>query len=321
MFEVRASIRPRSITVYSQYLLDKRHGVKSSMPLAVTRDHGVVQSQKSRSRMRTALDILIYTARYKTVFVVATQQHFRYKINFITLTLPSAQCHSDKEIIKRIFSPFMEAWVKRSPGLLYVYKIEVQDNGNVHFHVVTNTFYHYRKLREDWNRACEKLGYVSRGTVSDPNSTDVHALSNRGDIANYLTSYMSKKDLYKKPLKRWLQVYKSKLGDPSREVVQLPRRYFEMIKRRVTSNAWNASKLLLNFKVTSVFNRSEVAWRMLEIMKQRGCFIHRDYVDILLIEKNCFTEFPEFKKLVDQRLKEVRAAQKRVRAFSEVLEL
>lgn len=318
MFEVRASIRPRSITVYSQYLLDKRHSVKSTMPLAVSRDAGIVQSQKARARMRTALDILIYTARYKTVFVKSTGTHFRYKINFITLTLPSSQCHTDKEIISKIFSPFMEAWVKRSPGLLYVYKIEVQDNGNLHFHVVTNTFYHYKKLRDDWNRACNKLGYVDRSGLDNPNSTDVHALSNKGDIANYLTSYMSKKDLYKKPLKRWLQVYKSKLQDPEREVVVLPSRYFEMIKRRVTSNTWNASKLLLNFKVTSVFDRSQVAWRMLEIMKQNNCFIHKDYVDILLIEKNCFTEFPEFKKLIDERLKEVRAAQKRVREFSEV---
>lgn len=304
--------------MYSQYLLDKRHGVKNSMPLAISRDKGVVQSKKSRSRMRTALDILIYTAKYKTVFVRSSGEHFRYKINFITLTLPSAQQHSDKEIISKVFSPFMEAWAKRSPGLLYVYKIEVQDNGNLHFHVVTNTFYHYEKLRSDWNKACEKLGYVTRSGRENPNSTDVHALSNKGDIANYLTSYMSKKDLYKKPLKRWLQLYKKQLADTAREVVPLPARYFEMIKRKVTSNSWNASKLLLNFKVTSVFDRSQVAWRMLEIAKERGCFIHKDYVDIMLLERNCFTEFPEFKKLVDERLKEVRAAQRRVREFSEV---
>lgn len=318
MFEVRASIRPRSITVYSQYLLDKRHSTHTAMPLAVSRDQGMVQSRKSRARMRTALDVLIYTARYKTVFVKATGEHFRYKINFITLTLPAQQEHADKEIIKTIFSPFMEAWARRSPGLLYVYKIEVQDNGNLHFHVVSNTFYHYEKLRADWNRYTEKLGYLSRASVENPNSTDVHALSNKGDIANYLTSYMSKKDLYKKPLKRWLCLYKKQLAAQDRAVTVLPARYFTMIKRKVTSNTWNASKALLNFKVTSVCDRSEIAWRMLEIMKERGCFLHKDYVDILLIERNMFTEFPEFKKLVDRQLAPVRQLQARVATKSEI---
>ena len=271
--------------------------------------------------MRTALDILIYTATFKTVFVRKTEQFFRYKINFITLTLPSAQQHTDKEIISKIFSPFMEAWAKRSPGLLYVYKIETQDNGNLHFHVVTNTFYHYQKLRADWNRATEKLGYVSRSGIEDPNSTDVHALSNKGDIANYLTSYMSKKDLYSKKLKRWLQVYKNKLADKAREIVQLPKNYFKNIKRKVTSNAWSASKILLNFKATSIYNDKEVSWRMLNLMHAKGCFVHKDYVDILLLEKNCFTEFPEFKKLIDEKLKGVRHVQKQVRKFLEIEEL
>ncbi len=123
---------------------------------------------------------------------------FKFKINFCTLTLPSKQIHGDREIVKKILEPFLRIMRDRYSMGEYIWKAEVQDNDNLHFHLTTNIFIHYRKLRYEWNKCCEKLGYVTRGKVEDPNSTDVHSVQNIKNLAGYLCGYMSKKDEWKK---------------------------------------------------------------------------------------------------------------------------
>lgn len=306
-----ANIKPRSIVVYP-YFYEKKARRKSPHTLQiVNRDKGMSGTNKSRARLRTAIDLLCYTAKWKTVFVKKNETYFRYKLNFITLTLPSEQQHTDKEIIAKCLSPFLEAWAKRRAGLLYVYRAEVQDNGNIHFHVISNAFYHYEKLRRDWNRYVEKLGYVSRGTTENPNSTDVHALSNKGDVALYLTSYLSKKDLYTKTLKKYHSIFKKKLREHQENVFHLPKKYFKNIKRKVQTNLWNASQVLKGFKATSQYDADSISWKMLQILKEQKAFVQHDFAESLHYEVNGFEEFPEFKKLVDEQLKKVSEIQKK----------
>lgn len=210
------------------------------------RVHGF--SRASATRLRNALEALIYTAKWKSLYIKSTKSYFRYKINFITLTLPSKQIHSDQEIQREVFSKFMEAWAKRRPGLLYVWKAECQDNGNVHFHVTSNAFYHYEKLRRDWNKAINKLGYVDRSGLDSPNSTDVHAVSKVKNLAGYMIKYLSKSDNYTRVLIRYHRRFKVQLRENPDSSFQLPTNYFKFIKRKVTSRLWGASKPLLASK-------------------------------------------------------------------------
>jgi hypothetical protein len=78
------------------------------------------------------------------------------------------------------------------PSFAYVYRIETQENGNIHYHLVTNTFIHYHDLRVYWNRYVNELGYVDRSTSNDPNSTDVHKVADIKDMAAYCAKYLSK---------------------------------------------------------------------------------------------------------------------------------
>lgn len=299
------SIKPRSLVIFSRNVDYVRSAKSKPPPLQSNRDKGLVLSNRSRAKLRTALDILIYSAKWKTVFVKKTNTNFRYKVNFITLTLPSKQVHSDKEIVAKCLSPFLEAWAKRRKGLLYVYKAEVQENGNIHFHIVSNAFYHYLKLRKDWNRYTEKLGYVSRSKSDDPNSTDVHALDNKKDIAQYLTSYMSKKDTHSKTLKRYLRIYKKKLLQDQNLYFTLPKHYFDHIKRKIETNSWNASRLIKGFKATFEYENNPISQKMCNILLQQKAFLKKDYCHILFYELNGFEMFPEFKKRFDLLIKDI----------------
>jgi hypothetical protein len=153
--------------------------------------------------------------------------------------------HTDNEIANGILKPFLRWWRDRNPALLYVWKAEVQDNGNIHFHVTSNSFIHHEVLRRHWNKKCELLKYTSRSRSTNPNSTDVHAVKNVRNLASYLCAYITKKDLYTKPLKRYHKRYgKALLADTS-EVFHLPKNYLLGLKREVKCKIWDASKLLL----------------------------------------------------------------------------
>ena len=154
-----------------------------------------------------------------------------YFLNFITLTLSSQQIHTDNEIKRLILEPFLNECRKRFKVASYIWRAERQENGNVHFHIISDRFIWWNDLRNSWNYFQERLGYVSRyrfsmqefhkegfqprkdlqnswpihkqlsawrtGVRTDwtsPNSTDVHSLRSIGNVRSYLTKYITKSD-------------------------------------------------------------------------------------------------------------------------------
>jgi hypothetical protein len=80
----------------------------------------------------------------------------------------------------------------------YIWKAEVQKNGNIHFHILQETYVHHSDLRALWNSCQDKLGYVQEFTdrvhKENPNSTDIHALKGVRNVEAYVSKYMSKFD-------------------------------------------------------------------------------------------------------------------------------
>ena len=135
------------------------------------------------------------------------EKKFKFNINFITLTLPASQEHSDDEIKSVALNNFLNICRKRYNLGEYVWKAESQINGNIHFHIVTDTYIRYDKIQEAWNSSVELLtcgnvetkkmeGYVTRFANKIghrfPNSTDVHSVKHVKKIASYISKYMSK---------------------------------------------------------------------------------------------------------------------------------
>lgn len=296
--EIRVSVRANRFSIYAHYLGDRnRSGIASILgEKARLRQHGL--SQKARKNLKDCIDTLLHFATWKTVYVKKTKSYFRYKVNFITLTLPSKQIHSDKEIIKECFNIFMRNWRRRRKGLLYIWKAEVQDNGNIHFHITSNAFYHYKKLRRDWNRCVNRLGYVDRSTSSDPNSTDVHSVKNIRNLSAYLTGYYLKKDNYTNLLKRYHKIYRKELVKNNREFTKLPKKYFENIKRVLNCQLWNASKILKQCKLNVEYHDSELLpeFERLFNVNIKWDLIISDHATTLVNWMNYVNEFNNLRK-------------------------
>lgn len=82
--------------------------------------------------------------------------------SFVTLTLPSEQIHSDQEITKLILGKFLDRC--RKLGILqnYVWKAEKQKNGNIHYHILTDSYINKTLIYRLWLLSLERLGYVTR---------------------------------------------------------------------------------------------------------------------------------------------------------------
>ncbi|MEY2830892.1 MAG: hypothetical protein RLZZ574_150 [Cyanobacteriota bacterium] len=115
---------------------------------------------------------------------------------FITLTLSSTQIHCDLILKRELLNHFIID-CSRNYGLVdYIWKAEIQKNGNLHFHLLTPNFIPHEELRANWNKIQDKLGYVQRSLNfkenKNPNSTDIHSLKKIKDVIAYTGKYMSK---------------------------------------------------------------------------------------------------------------------------------
>lgn len=122
-------------------------------------------------------------------------------LTFVTLTLPAKQEHPDNEIKRKLLTPYI-ATLQRKYGVEhYFWRAEAQANGNIHFHLIVDSFVEWRAVRDDWNRCVNKLGYVDRFEAvhghRDPNSTDIHGLGNVRSVASYVIKYCCKEDGYR----------------------------------------------------------------------------------------------------------------------------
>ena len=121
---------------------------------------------------------------------------------FVTLTLPASQEHTDQEIKRKLLTPFIATLQRKFNVWHYFWRAEAQKNGNIHFHLIVDSFIDHRELRKEWNQKCNSLNYVDRFKVvfnhSNPNSTDIHSFKSINSPESYVIKYCCKSDGYRR---------------------------------------------------------------------------------------------------------------------------
>jgi hypothetical protein len=190
VFVEYCSIKPQSASFYSR-CLNPTGG--SNGPKLTTRKKSKVYKQ--RRLLTDALDYLFITSKLQYVYCKIQHKTFPFKINFITLTLSSVQVHCDKFIKEKLLEPFLR-WLLKKGATGYVWKAEVQVNGNIHFHITTNIYIHYSEIRNKWNGLQYNTGYLKpffdKFGHFDPNSTDVKSVKNVSKAFDYICKYITK---------------------------------------------------------------------------------------------------------------------------------
>ena len=117
---------------------------------------------------------------------------------FITLTYPSVQTHDDEHCKRQHLKPFLSYLTRSKHCAAYLWRAELQQNGNIHFHVMSDRFVEWQWIRTTWNNCIAQDGYIAAFAAkhghTNPNSTDVEKIANIDAAAMYITKYISKID-------------------------------------------------------------------------------------------------------------------------------
>jgi hypothetical protein len=157
-------------------------------------------SAYSKKRLKKAIQLIVASSLPKEAPLFKTKGTYKFKVNFITLTLPSPQGNiSDKEIKTRCLDPFIKRLKRKNNLKSYVWRAERQGNGNLHFHFITDCWIHYEKLRNDWNDCLRPLGFIDKfkekNGHNNPNSTDIHSITRIKNLSQYFSKYMAKDEI------------------------------------------------------------------------------------------------------------------------------
>jgi hypothetical protein len=202
-------VNPSSIVAYSECIhegttqhssayyqqMNAMQGLSDSFLTSKRKSEGVMSDQAKR-KINKAIEYLVTTSHEKKVLNRLTDKIVTMRVSFLTLTLPSKQIHPDKEIINTCLNSFFNEVRKYHSVHNYIWRAELQKNGNIHFHILTDQFIPWWDARNRWNRIVNKLGYVDRFESKHghhtPNSIDIHSIRKIQNITKYMSKYMSK---------------------------------------------------------------------------------------------------------------------------------
>ena len=170
------------------------------------------------------------------------------KLVFLTLTLSAVQIHPDQEIKAKILKPFMR-WLRESEKCTnYIWKAEVQKNGNIHFHVILDKFVDKDFVRDEWNMAQENLGYITRfqskNGVKEAPSTQIEIVQDQAQIEKYIGKYISKS--------QGCRTIEGRVWEASRKIKSM--RYFEIERDTVTERNLQVAVMDKKIKFESLDN-------------------------------------------------------------------
>lgn len=199
------------------------------IPKVKRKFHNFKISVNAHRTLKRKINWLYFLSKPKHVKTYSGKDIYNFKMAFMTLTLPSKQKHPTIFITKNLFNQFLTEVRQRTKMENYVWRLEFQKNGNVHYHIATDTYLDYFFILKIWNRILSNYGYVQPYTKrfqkmslksynnsvnatrqtpfniiakryakgckhswEQPNSIDIKSVISNKSIANYISKYFSK---------------------------------------------------------------------------------------------------------------------------------
>lgn len=183
-------------------------------------------SASSKKEIRDSIFSMYQLSKPRTQKIGSGKFIYNFRQSFVTLTLPSKQVHSDV-VIKKCLNHFLTNVRRAFKIQNYVWKAELQQNENIHFHLSFDKYTPFQAIRYYWLLAIAPLGYVDaystkfsamslsayakyrnlslvdaskpyadgcRSSWRSPNCVDVSAVTTASSVSNYLSKYFAKNE-------------------------------------------------------------------------------------------------------------------------------
>ena len=126
-----------------------------------TKNKGIV-SEGTKKQIRNILISWIDSVEQFAHTYNKKRNWINNQITFVTLTLPSKQQHSDTECNRLLLNEFL-IYLKRKTNIsAYLWVAEKQENGNIHWHILTTSYINWQTIRRLWNKTLDKNGYIKQ---------------------------------------------------------------------------------------------------------------------------------------------------------------
>ena len=328
-----ASIHPNKIV--KRYLEPTKHFTQSIPDKAIKKSQKSIQnlsvkrssfllSYQSKSKIKESINLLYELSKPRTVFVSSKKSIFNFRASFITLTLPSKQVHNDLEI-KKCLNLFLTRLRQTYDVKNYVWKAELQQNENIHFHLIIDKYIHFKAVRYYWNKSINTLGYVdhyaakmSKLTLKDyaemrgkpvseclssyqfgnatkwqePPTEQAVSIRHKGQLANYLAKYIAKSENS--------TTNKTKSGTTKAKID-----IKHVVRLRSFGRVWARSQSLSKIKIVTRWSWDDVEQLLKQFENWRSMVHHRiyDYCEIFYFNFKAMN--PLFKRIIHRVIRDI----------------
>lgn len=197
------SFRQTGIMAYSQNidhrqrLLNSSAFLNNALKLADRKRYVGFITPNLKKRMQKAITLLLQSTPYKYQTHPVTGRTVAHKISFITLTTPTHDNSYDAKFChKHLLEPLLRILRTRYGMKSYIWKVELQSNKQIHYHITTEIMINHTALRNIWNGLLNKhdmlVNFKAEYGHNNPNSTDIHAVQKINNIEAYLVKYICK---------------------------------------------------------------------------------------------------------------------------------
>jgi len=115
---------------------------------------------------------------------------------FVTLTYPNVTLPSHKDCKRLHLNTFLIQLKRLYNNVDYLWRCELQQNGNIHFHILLTRFISKRWLNQQWYRILRRFGIydsdLTKEQISKLPATNVAACRSALGVRNYLLKYITK---------------------------------------------------------------------------------------------------------------------------------
>ena len=197
------SFRQTGIMAYSQNidhrqrLLNSSAFLNNALKLADRKRYVGFITPNLKKRMQKAITLLLQSTPYKYQTHPVTGRTVAHKISFITLTTPKHDKSYDSKFChKHLLEPLLRILRNKYGMKSYIWKVELQANKQIHYHITTEIMINHTALRNIWNGLLNKhdmlVDFKLEYGHNNPNSTDIHAVQKINNIEAYLVKYICK---------------------------------------------------------------------------------------------------------------------------------
>jgi hypothetical protein len=194
VFYPQVQVRSNSLIIFDVSDPPPRRGDTSNLKGKATYS-GTVTTHTAK-RIRSALDILLQRSPNRRILNPVSNTEHDFRISFATLTVSDPKNLTAREAYDRLLARYLR-YLKEKAGMVdYLWKAELQQRGQIHYHLITNIFVDYRTCRWKWNQLQKREGllqdYARRHGNFNPNSTDIHSVQSVRNIEAYISKYICK---------------------------------------------------------------------------------------------------------------------------------